>query len=49
MAKQDKALAITQATLHDDIFMNIQILEIAKEACDQLKEKFQGSERSKRM
>lgn len=49
MAKQDKALVITQATLHDDIFVKILILKMTKEAWDHLKEEFQGSERTKRM
>ena len=49
MAKQDKALVITQATLHDDIFVKILIHKMTKEAWDHLKEEFQGSERVKRM
>ena len=32
MAKQDKALVITQATLHDDIFVKILIHKMTKEA-----------------
>ena len=49
VAKEGRALAIIQASLHDDISIKILNLEIAKEAWDKLKENFQGSERTKRM
>ena len=48
VAKESNALVIIQTALHD-IFIKILKLETTKEAWDQLKEEFQGSERSKRM
>ncbi|XP_058784841.1 uncharacterized protein LOC131659704 [Vicia villosa] len=49
VSKEGRALAIIHAALHDDIFIKILNLEIAKEAWDKLKEEFQGSERTKKM
>ena len=49
MAKEGKALAIVQATLHDDIFIKILNLETTKENWDKLKEELQGNERTRRM
>ena len=47
VAKEGKALAIVEATLHDNIFIKILNLETAKKAWDKLK-KFQASKRIKR-
>ena len=49
VAKEGRALAIIHAALHDDIFIKILNLEIAKEAWNKLKEEYQGSERTKKM
>ena len=49
MAKEGRALAIIHATLHDDIFIKILNLEIAKEVWNKLKDEYQGSERTKKM
>ena len=49
MAKEGRALAIIHATLHDDIFIKILNLEIAKEAWNKLMEEYQRSERTKKM
>ena len=49
MAKEGRALAIIHAALHDDNFIKIFNLEIAKEAWNKLNEEYQGSERTKKM
>nr|KYP38347.1 hypothetical protein KK1_040419 [Cajanus cajan] len=49
MAKEGRALSIIQAAIHDDVFIKILNLDIAKDDWDKLKEEFQGSERTRRM
>jgi len=49
VAKEGKAFTIIHATRHNDVFIKILDLMIAKEAWDKLNEEFQGSERIRRM
>lgn len=49
VVEEGRALVIIQTALHDNVFIKIVSLETTKEAWDKLNEKFQGSERTRRI